>query len=837
MTAAAGGEPSVTAIVSTWSAERFMAGCLDDLLAQSLGAALEILVVDACSPQREGEIVRAYQQHHHNIRYLRTPTRENSSQAFNRAIALARGRYLTIANTDDRHHPEFARILQAALDTQPQVALVYADSLITEQPHETFAHNSASRRYAWPDFTMTTALSTCPFGAQPMWRKAVHAAVGGFDERLARVNDLDMFTRIAAHAGAAHIAADLGLFLARPDSVTGADNRADTVRETLQVMRRLRTSLSLEAIFTALPRYAHDPAALAAALVEMGNVCALSPYTDAMLALDFYRRAVAVALPEAAARARQHAVFANNTACVLACAGETKRALAALRLAHDLPEAAHNRALLASPTPPRLQACAFASLPHAVIEQSRASYALHWDGQRVTRGVTRSRLPWDVFEGPNGVSVAAPTTPQPATATAPHVLVVMYGWHEPGGGTVLPRQVALQRAARGARTSVFFACADDRPDLPAYSLLRGRDGEVEWFGLCNRPSRFMDATAPRREIDDPQVRARFAEVLDELAPDVVHFFNLHNLGMSLAELAKARGLRTLFTAGNYWSICPRLYLADVHLARCSGPSADGSKCVACLGQGNADEFAARRAAGVRMLNQHIDTVLAPSRRVRELLLAQGIAPDRVQVVPQRMPVVDALWRDTGSQRAVVTELRRKLRVAYVGSLLPHKGVHVLVQALQELPPGQVECVALGEADARYAAYLKQLDRRSALHLVGAFAPQDLPRYLALVDVVVVPSVTDDCGPMVVGEALAARCPVLGSRLGGIPDFVADGENGMLFTPGDHLDLARCLAAFAYDPGLLGAMQSAIGPPPGFADYLAALEQAHMSDAAVAAVAG
>src|SRR5690606_31644974 len=140
-------------------------------------------------------------------------------------------------------------------------------------------------------------------------------------------------------------------------------------------------------------------------------------------------------------------------------------------------------------------------------------------------------------------------------------------------------------------------------------------------------------------------------------------------------------------------------------------------------------------------------------------------------------------------------LDRPLRAAFVGSILPHKGVHVLARALQLLPPGSVHCVALGDVHPDYRAVLQRIDAGTALALTGPYRQEDLPRLLALVDVVVVPSVWDDCAPLVVAEALAARAPVVGSRIGGIPDFVRDGENGLLFAPGDATDLARCLRAF------------------------------------------
>ena len=95
--------PLVSAIVSTYNAERFIRGCLEDLEAQTIADRLEIVVIDSGSPQNEGTIVREFQQRYDNILYIRTAQREGLYAAWNRGIQAARGKYITNANTDDRH--------------------------------------------------------------------------------------------------------------------------------------------------------------------------------------------------------------------------------------------------------------------------------------------------------------------------------------------------------------------------------------------------------------------------------------------------------------------------------------------------------------------------------------------------------------------------------------------------------------------------------------------------------------------------------------------------------------------------------------------------------------
>src|SRR5687768_12897488 len=104
--------PLVTALVSTYRSEAFMQGCLQDLVEQTLYAqgALEIVVIDSGSPENERAIVEQFQRRHPRIVYLRTE-RETLYAAWNRGIGAAGGKYLTNANTDDRHRRDALEIL------------------------------------------------------------------------------------------------------------------------------------------------------------------------------------------------------------------------------------------------------------------------------------------------------------------------------------------------------------------------------------------------------------------------------------------------------------------------------------------------------------------------------------------------------------------------------------------------------------------------------------------------------------------------------------------------------------------------------------------------------
>lgn len=212
--------PLVTAIVSTYNSAEFIRGCVEDLERQTIAETLEIIVIDSASPQDEGRIVRELQQLHGNIRYLRTEQRETVYAAWNRAIGMARGRYITNANTDDRHRHDAFELMVRVLEHNPGIDLVYADVIITRTPHETYEQHTSAGRYNWFDWDRNTLLDNgCFIGPQPMWRRSVHDQYGGFDESYVTSGDYEFWLRISQTANFKHINQTLGLYLAHPDSI------------------------------------------------------------------------------------------------------------------------------------------------------------------------------------------------------------------------------------------------------------------------------------------------------------------------------------------------------------------------------------------------------------------------------------------------------------------------------------------------------------------------------------------------------------------------------------------------------------------------------------------
>jgi Flp pilus assembly protein TadD len=216
----------LSAIISTYNSEKFIGGCIEDLEAQTLADQVEIIVVDSQSEENEQPIVRKLQKKYDNIRYVRTARRETIYQAWNRGIKLASGKYITNANTDDRHRKDAFERMVNLLEMRPDIALVYADLLKTETPNETFENCTPVGRFSWYDWDRSKLLNQgCFIGPQPMWRRSVHDIYGYFDDEFVTSGDYEFWLRISQTLNFHHIREPLGLYLIRPDSIEHREAR------------------------------------------------------------------------------------------------------------------------------------------------------------------------------------------------------------------------------------------------------------------------------------------------------------------------------------------------------------------------------------------------------------------------------------------------------------------------------------------------------------------------------------------------------------------------------------------------------------------------------------
>lgn len=396
------------------------------------------------------------------------------------------------------------------------------------------------------------------------------------------------------------------------------------------------------------------------------------------------------------------------------------------------------------------------------------------------------------------------------------ILMTMFGWADSGGGTILPRQLAKDLARRGHDVTVVYAAVPPLPDAGPYEVREHSEDGVALVGIHNRPAPFLDDKAPARELHDPTTVAIFAAVLRAVRPDVVHCHNFLGLSAGIAGEAAASGVPTVYSTHNFWAVCPTLYLQLPGLVVCGGVAPDGANCLQCTRSSEpGSAYVARRDRLRETLTHDVDVCLVPSVAVREVFVANGYPAEWLRVLRLANSRAERLWQQVGQARPA--GVHRPLRFGFLGSVLPIKGVHLLVGAAQALR-GEFEVHVHGDGPAEYVDALRRLDGRGVVRFHGGYDAASLAAHLQALDVGVVPSTCLDQAPLVIDELQAARVPVLGARIGGIPDYV-QADAGRLFAAGDMAALAIQMQQVLDDPARVAAWRQNLLPPPTFARYV------------------
>ncbi|MBN2643632.1 MAG: glycosyltransferase, partial [Victivallales bacterium] len=197
-----------------------------------------IIVVDSGSQQNEEKIVREFQDKYNNIRYIRTEQRETVYQAWNRGIRAAKGKYLTNANTDDRHRRDAFEKLVHCLEVNPDKVLAYADSYVTTIENQLFDSCAIHGQLKWPDFKKEKLLDYCFIGPHPMWRKSLHDDIGFFLEKYLTAADYEFWLRAARQYNFIHINEFLGLYWLNDNTISRKGERP--LLEAKEIQKKYR---------------------------------------------------------------------------------------------------------------------------------------------------------------------------------------------------------------------------------------------------------------------------------------------------------------------------------------------------------------------------------------------------------------------------------------------------------------------------------------------------------------------------------------------------------------------------------------------------------------------
>ena len=419
-----------------------------------------------------------------------------------------------------------------------------------------------------------------------------------------------------------------------------------------------------------------------------------------------------------------------------------------------------------------------------------------------------------------------------------------------GGLVAYAEDLMAEQVGRGHDVTYFFS-GRHYPVARGPRLRRWARGGVAMLEVVDSPL-YDHGRQPGLELDEPEVERMFAAVLDEVRPDVVHVQELAGLPSSVLGIARDADAPVVVTLQDYFALCPAFKLLDAEGRVCLRRDV-GADCVATtaadprppgiLIDGTVQLHlkrlpVLRSATGprprhyIRRAAQRISAVEAERRRRR----APRVPADGAAAAFQRRRDVNVA-RLNGADRVVamshrVAEIHRQLGVderrlttihltlAHIERLTPRrivpsapltfgtlagfeseaKGGLLLLDAMRALEAharaGRLRLLVLGDIDPRLRA---MADGVAGIEIRGRYPTGGQDRALDEIDVGLVPSVWEEAYGFAGMEFLAKGIPVIANAIGGMPDYVRDGETGWLNHSCSATELARLMDGLVARP--------------------------------------
>jgi glycosyltransferase involved in cell wall biosynthesis len=360
--------------------------------------------------------------------------------------------------------------------------------------------------------------------------------------------------------------------------------------------------------------------------------------------------------------------------------------------------------------------------------------------------------------------------------------------------------------ANGHEVTVLSRRASPAPPVPRAERVRHQDGldVVLVAGGAGTPK----GPFPGHQ---EQLEHIFERLLLELLPDVILISHLALHSPQYVAIAHRWGIPVAMELHDFYAVCERAHLDRPSGELCDGP--DGGRACAQHCFAHQPDAAGRWSLRTHLFDLALaqaDALICPSQFVANYFRDRGLDDGRLQVIPNGIPYADR--PPLADSARTPRRPGHPLQLASLGVVTPHKGAHIVVDALRKARLAAARYTLFGALTQPYARQLRESAQQSdgvQLRTYGVYDPHLLPTLLADIDAVIIPSLVWETFSIVAREAMACGVPVIASRLGALPEAVREGENGLLFTPGASGELAWILQRIEGDRSLLARLRSGI----------------------------
>jgi len=290
-----------------------------------------------------------------------------------------------------------------------------------------------------------------------------------------------------------------------------------------------------------------------------------------------------------------------------------------------------------------------------------------------------------------------------------------------------------------------------------------------------------------------EARRKLSSLIADTHPDVCHLHNIYTqLSPSILHTLRDQHVPTVMTVHDHHLISPQYNIwaqgcgkdyRDVGLWKGALSKFHKDSALASFAQVAAYKF----HRFLHIYEKYVDVFLCPSMYMKQQLIRGGFPEKKIRVLHYG---VDA--------KCIQPTYAHKGYVLFVGRLSEEKGVETIVSLAKVLPDIPFKIVGRGPQMEKLH---NQGDVCKNLEFVGFRMGGELQELYEGATVVLIPSRVHETFPLITLEAMGMGKPVIGSRVGGMPEIVEDGVNGFLVNPLDLHGWTESLMRIFYDDAL------------------------------------
>ncbi len=284
-----------------------------------------------------------------------------------------------------------------------------------------------------------------------------------------------------------------------------------------------------------------------------------------------------------------------------------------------------------------------------------------------------------------------------------------------------------------------------------------------------------------RPFGSPEVRRKFSRLIRDFNPDVIHLNNIHSqLSPVLALMGHRNNIPVVWTLHDYKLICPAYLLLNrgkiCESCLESKWSVVRKKCIKSNFLASIVAYFEAQYWNTPKLNRITDLFISPSNFLKKEMIRGGIYQGKIEV----------LHNFVNDKPTMITGNENSDYYCYVGRLSSEKGVDLLLKVASKMPDYKLKIIGTGPLEENLTTF----NNNEHVEFLGYKTGEELKSIIAGSRFLVVPSNWFENNPLTILEALCLGVPVLGSNIGGIPELVKPGINGLLFEPDNDAEMAE-----------------------------------------------